>query len=253
MTVTGSGFNNGTTAGVYVLANARFAVATWWNTLDCAKMKMYMGSDSNRFCFNYTLDESAMSYTVGSDADHADFDALSADDMKKYSDMVYSSHLCRIIVDDGTEVGSALVGSDDKVAVTFEVTAPTFQPGNVNYICMVDGEGRMSNTDVEDFNLEPSIKVVPSSVSSGDTVNVFAQDYPASAGGFVELKLAGRSLYMTGGTSNTVSVNSGSIGDDGSGTATFKVPGGYEGVLRIDAKWGTVNEGQQDHRCRAPT
>ena len=85
-----------------------------------------------------------MSYTVGSDADHADFDALSADDMKKYSDMVYSSHLCRIIVDDGTEVGSALVGSDDKVAVTFEVTAPTFQPGNVNYICMVDGEGRMS-------------------------------------------------------------------------------------------------------------
>ena len=194
MTVTGSGFNNGTTASVYVLANARFAVAKWWNTLDCAKMKMYMGSDSNRFCFNYTLDESAMSYTVGSDADHADFDALSADDMKKYSDMVYSSHLCRIIVDDGTEVGSALVGSDDKVAVTFEVTAPTFQPGNVNYICMVDGEGRMSDTDVEDFNLEPSIKVVPSSVATGDTVNVFAQDYPydpsGSNTGFVEILIA---------------------------------------------------------------
>ena len=44
----------------------------------------------------------------------------------------------------GTGVGGALVGSDDKVNVTFEVTAPTFQPGNVNYICMADGEGRMS-------------------------------------------------------------------------------------------------------------
>ena len=44
----------------------------------------------------------------------------------------------------GTNVGDALVGSDDKVAVTFEVTAPTFQPGNVNYMCMVDGEGRAS-------------------------------------------------------------------------------------------------------------
>ena len=31
MTVTGSGFNDGTTAGVYVLANARFEVAKWWN------------------------------------------------------------------------------------------------------------------------------------------------------------------------------------------------------------------------------
>ena len=47
---------------------------------------------------------------------------------------------------------------------------------------MVDGEGRMSDTDVEDFNLEPSIKVVPSSVASGDTVNVFAQDYSNDAG-----------------------------------------------------------------------
>ena len=29
---------------------------------------------------------------------------------------------------------------------------------------------------------------------------------------------------------------------DGSGEATFDVPGGLEGVLRIDAKWGDVNE-----------
>ena len=82
----------------------------------------------------------------------------------------------------GTKVGDAIVGSDDKAIVTFEVTAPTFGPGNTNYICMVDGEGRMSDTDVEDFKLEPSIKVVPSSVNSGDTVNVFAQDFPYGTG-----------------------------------------------------------------------
>ena len=88
-----------------------------------------------------------------------------------------------------TQIGSALVGADDKVVITAEVTVPTFGAGNVNQICMVDGENRHSS-DIDDFKLEPSIRVVPSSVSSGDTVNVFAQDYPAGAGGFVELKLS---------------------------------------------------------------
>ena len=139
---------------------------------------------------------------------------------------------CQMIIDMGTQVGGALVGSDDKVAVTFEVTAPTFQPGNVNYICMVDGEGRMSSTDVEDFNLQPSIKVVPDSVASGDTVNVFARDFPHIEGGdngFKRVRLARQVISVA---------SSSSIRPDGSGEATFKVPGGYEGVLRIDAMWG---------------
>ena len=37
-------------------------------------------------------------------------------------------------------------------------------------------------------------------------------------------------------------VSGSSIRPDGSGEATFEVPGGLEGVLRIDAKWGSVNE-----------
>ena len=108
---------------------------------------------------------------------------------------------------------------------------------------MADGTGNASITDVEDFNLEASIKVVPSSVSSGDTVNVFAQDYPVGTGGFAELKVAGQSLYMTGRSSNPVSLMSmDGIRSDGSGEVTFKVPGGLEGVLRIDAKWGDVSK-----------
>ena len=175
MTVTGSGFNNGTTAAVYVLYDPAVS-----STKDAG--------------------------------------------------------LCDRIIEEGTEVGGAVVGSDDKVAVTFEVTAPTFGPGNNNYICMVDGENRRSSTDVEDFNLQPSIKVVPSSVNSGDTVNVFAQDYPVGSGSFAELKIAGQVIP------NSFIRSSRSIGTDGSGEVTFEVPGGLEGILRIDAKWGSVNE-----------
>ena len=169
MTVTGSGFNNGTTAAVYVLAASE-------------------------------------------------------------------EPTCQMIIDMGTQVGDALVGSDDKVAVTFEVTAPSFQPGNVNYICMVDGEGRASIDDVEDFNLQPSIQVVPGSVASGDTVNVFARDFPHIVGGdngFKRLRIANQVISVA---------SSSSIRPDGSGEATFKVPGGLEGVLRIDAMWGTKSD-----------
>ena len=180
MTVTGSGFNDGTSAAVYVLH-----------------------------------DPTVTSDMLSGDAEMA---------------------LCERIIRTGTKVGGALVGSDDKVAVTFEVTAPTFGPGNTNYICMVDGEGRASATDVEDFNLEPSIKVVPASVATGDTVNVFAQDYQNTGQGFTELKIAGGEVTIT--PTSGLYQSSRAIGNDGSGEVTIEIPGGLEGVLRIDARWG---------------
>ena len=241
MTVTGSGFNDGTTAGVYVLANARYLTAKWWETLDCAEMKAAMASDSNNFCLHYDLGDDAKSYSISTARGHADFRALGADDMKKYSDMVFTQHLCRIIVEDGTRAGAATVGSDDKVAVTFEVTVPTFKPGNVNYICMVDGEGRMSNTDVEDFNLEPSIAVVPGTASTGDTVNVFAQDFQNTGQGFSLLKIGGQTSAPNGAALSTFITDTESISISGSGSVTFEVPGGLQGTLRVDAQWGNVD------------
>ena len=201
MTVTGSGFNNGTTAGVYVLGTDKLSywTAKWWETLDCDGMKdameaagvALMGDD---YCFRYTVNDADMTYTLGMGM--PDFQALTDAEKMMRSDNVLKYGRCGAIIEFGTKTGDALVGSDDKVAVTFEVTAPTFKPGNVNWICMVDGEGRASNRDVEDFKLEPSIKVVPSSVASGDTVNVFAQDYPAGTGSLVELKIAGRMIPL---------------------------------------------------------
>ena len=140
---------------------------------------------------------------------------------------------CAQIIATGTRAGAGTVGSDDKVSITFEVTVPTFGPGNNNHICMVDGEGLMSS-DVDKFDLEPSISLSPSTANVGDTVTVFAQDYMQSADVDLNLKLAGQSSSdpMRGFTTS-----GGEIGRDGSGTATFEVPGWAEGTLRVDA-WG---------------
>ena len=170
LVVTGSGFNNGTTAGVYVLNRAPVGEG------------------------------------IG---------------------------MCDDIVRHGSQVGGGEVGSDDKVAVTVEVTVPTFMAGDQNYICMVDGEGRASFDDVEQFKLEPSIRVVPSTVAAGDIVNVFAQDYPAPNAAFEGILLSGQPVPHE--TAN-------SIGGDHSGSATFVVPGGFKGTLRVDATWGGTKE-----------
>ena len=179
LTITGSGFNNGTSASAYVLQAASAPA-------DCAALVANPAS---------------------------------------------------------TRIGSGLVATDDTVVITAEVTVPTFGAGNINQICMVDGENRYSS-DIDDFKLEPSIKVVPNEVNSGDTVNVFAQDYPAGSGGFVELKLAGQ--VVNSPTVSTVAVRSTSL-TDGAATATFDVPGSVggkplQGTVRVDATWGTTTE-----------
>ncbi len=156
---------------------------------------------------------------------------------------------CTQVLQMGTRAGIATVGSDDKVAVTFEVTVPTFMAGDGNYICMVDGEGRASSDDVEQFELQPSIRIVPASAAAGDTVTVFAQDYPSGGGGLQELKIAGQVVYPSSAAlpGNAIQVSATGIGNDGSATATFDLPGSLsgsslEGTVRIDAKWADDGE-----------
>ena len=141
---------------------------------------------------------------------------------------------CADIIRDGVNVASALVDMNGNMAVTFEVTVPTFMPGLDNYLCVVDGEGRASSTDMEQFKLEPSIRVVPATVAAGDIVNVFAQDYPMDGAPFEGILVAGQSVDPSG--------NPTGIGGDHSGSASFAVPGGLEGTLRVDATWGGVKE-----------
>ena len=131
LTVTGSGFNNGVTADVYVLSG-NDAV---WDTLNCAQMNYAVGqmgddmdTEGNGFCRMYADMTAAEKATV---------DALD------FSDNPAEAAVCAGIIAEGANPGSGTVGSDDKIAITFEVTVPTFMRGNQNYICMVDGEGRI--------------------------------------------------------------------------------------------------------------
>ena len=193
LVVTGSGFNNGTSAALHVLADP-----------------------------DTSHDLNAM---VNGDNATAETKAQA----------------CGIIIQTGHRVGVATVGSDDKVAIEVEVTAPIFRPGNVNFICMVDGEGRSSSTDVEDFKLESSIRVSPKDATVGDTITVFAQDFPTPGHPFRSLEIANQKVQ--GGGVELVRVTADSIGSDGSATATFTLPGSVnnaalEGTVRIDAEWG---------------
>ena len=227
LTVTGSGFNNGVTADVYVLSGN----AAVWDTLNCAQMNYAVGqmgddmdTEGNGFCRMYADMTAAEKATV---------DALD------FSDNPAEAAVCAGIIAEGANPGSGTVGSDDKIAITFEVTVPTFTRGNQNYICMVDGEGRMSSSDVEKFVLEPSIRVVPSTVSAGDTINVFAQDFPTTGAAFEYVKLANKNVEDH---NSGQMPDGGTIGSDGSDTATFIVPGGLKGIIRVDAQWGDTKE-----------
>ena len=234
LTVTGSGFNNGVSAGAYVLNNkaARFYAAKLWETLDCDGMKALFNSDMDKYCFHFTLDEAAMTYAIG-DGSNA-FKALSQDMKDDLAGKVISRLLPHAVAENGTEAGGATVGSEDKATITFEVTAPTFKPGDVNRIAVADGEGRISS-DADLFELEPSIRVSPAQVSSGDTVTVFAQDFEGTDG-FVELKLAGQVRKDVSASGVNISES------DGSATATFVMPGGLKGTIRVDAKWGGTSK-----------
>ena len=238
LTVTGSGFNDGTTATAWVLGR-KPTTAEWWDELNCAEMNALV--DPNKAVTDAEMGTSPCTMYGGLSAAHkALVDA--ADTTTGYAEM----GVCRVVIDKGTAVGDGLVGSDDTVVVTFEVTVPTFSAGKNNYICMNDGENRQSDTDVEDFHLEPSIRVVPSMVSSGDTVNVFAQDYPFSGRSLTQLKLAGNDVYNSAEGLNAVANLRNQPLVNGSAAISFEVPGSVDGAplqgtVRVDARWGSLD------------
>ena len=129
-------------------------------------------------------------------------------------------------------VGSATVGSDGRVAVSFAVAVPPFGGGQNNFICMADGSGLSSN-DIKRFHLQATIRAVPSAASVGATVTVFAQDFPNPGAAFTGITLADQPVTGASGTS---------IGDGGSATATFTVPDGFNGVVVLRAQWGETSK-----------
>ena len=242
LTVTGTGFNNDTSATVHVLGDAT-PYPEWWNSTNCAEMNAIVGQTAEAG----NLDTEGNGYCrPWAQLSMTEMDKLYAIDLLDGG--VAEAAFCRHIIEAGHRAGIATVGSDDTVAVVFEVTVPIFVPGKNNYICMADGEDRQSDTDVEDFELLDSISVVPGSANAGDTVNVFARDFPNTGASLTELKISDHVVYPQSAVDarfpgNYVSVDRDSIGPDGSATATFDLPGSLsgvplEGTVRIDARWG---------------
>ena len=239
--IVGTGLNDGTTADAYVLAVPmpatlsmadREKIAMWWDGLDCEEM-------------NDVVSPADDEPQVGSDDDMsttnkspycAMYDGLSAAAKpvvhRAYYNGPSSPFSCAYVQMAGSDLGGGTVNTDDTITIMTEVTSPTFRPGNVNHICVIDGEGRASS-DVDKFHLEPSIRVVPSTVNAGDTVNVFAQDYPVRGTAFGGILLANESVTVA---------SSSSIGHDNNATASFEVPGGFKGTLRVDATWGGIKK-----------
>ena len=252
LTVTGSGFNNGTSAAVHVLHNA---AVKWWETLNCPAMKVAMGyaaddtsAEAQAFCGHFPGYGTPV---LSEDNQKAVKEAAIGEKVGPISSaqaLINESQVCGLILRQGSREGIATVSSDDKVAVTFPVTVPTFGAGDQNYICMADGEGRASVSDVEQFTLQDSLRIVPSSANAGDTINVFAQDFPVRNAVLTSLKISGQEVFSGNSDCDPcLRIPADPIGQDGSATATFDLPGSLgdiplEGTLRIDAKWGDTSE-----------
>jgi len=88
---------------------------------------------------------------------------------------------CQALVENSAaeSLGTAPVGSDDKFVVTYTVHQDEFDAGPVNHICAVDSEAgnpRFSS-DIDTFDLEPSVSVSPDSANFGDEITVKPRDF----------------------------------------------------------------------------
>ena len=227
MTISGSGFNDGTTATAYVLNVGGDSNMYKWNALDCAEKKdAVMGkspapaaanTDGSGYCGS--LDAARQAVVDGLDFSKGDAEAA----------------LCDAIIRSGSDLGGGLVGTDDKVSAAFTVAVPTFKAGGYNWVCMKDGENRKAGSDVENFFLEDSLRAVPDTVGAGDTVTLFAEDFTVGLG-FIKVQLDGKDAPPS------ASVNGGTIREDGSATVTFQVPGSIEnvpvqGTIKVEGFW----------------
>ena len=230
VTVTGTGFNNGTGAEVFVASKT--AIAAWWEDLDCDGMKAALRTDSDNACFH--LDEETGDLEMPLRASDA-FKALTESQQASYVDM---ARCVGVVHPDGVgeSLGTASVGSDDKFTVTFTVHQDEFDAGPVNYICASDSEAgnpRLASA-TKVFDLEASVTVSPASANFGDEVTVKPRDFvdPISS-----ITLGPTCVWTPGGSNNCFDVDR-----DGS-DFVFDLPGGLDERIQI-----AVTDGDQTKR-----
>ena len=143
---------------------------------------------------------------------------------------------------DSESLGAASVGSDDKFTVTFTVHQDEFDPGPVNHICAVDSEAGAPrfSSDVDTFELEPSVTVDPASANFGDEVTVKPRDFP----GAIESITLGPTCAWTAASGDTDCFTPERDGSD----FVFDLPGGLDERIQI-AVAGRRSDEAHLHGC----
>ena len=224
LTISGTGFNKGSSATAYVLAGA-LSTEQWWDSLNCYEMVAY---DPD---FDMATDDAM-------DSPYCEmYDDLGEDEMEVVQDVEMDdredgSNICMVVAADGESLGSGTVGSDYKVTIPAEVTGGSkgdFVAGPNNRICVRDDNSptRRFASAAKVFDLQHSIAVEPSDVASGEEVTVKLRDYAGN--------------YMVANVSLDGKKNSDkgdfTIGPNKGGTnpteLTFLMPGGVSGDVEV--------------------
>ena len=226
VTVTGSGFNDGTEATVYVQPNA---IAMWWDGLNCEMMNDAVSPED---------DEPA----VGADTDGTTYCKMYADLSDEAKPVVKraglaSEDVCQQIVDAGDSLGTDGVDSNDKFEVEFTVHQDEFDAGEANYICAADNESPSNRlaSAVKVFDVTPSLTISPDSASSGEEVTLKPRDFSS---GTIEVSLDGDedATYPADTDDDFV------LTPDGTSDYVFDMPGGLSGVVQVSFKQGGDTE-----------
>ena len=141
--------------------------------------------------------------------------------------------LCSAIVRSGDSLGTAGVGSDDQFSIEFTVHQDEFDAGEVNYICAADNESPSNRlaSAVKVFDVTPSLTISPDSASSGEEVTLKPRDFSS---GNIEVSLDGDedATYPAATDDDFV------LTPDGTSDYVFDMPGGLSGVVQVSFKQG---------------
>ena len=226
VTVTGSGFNNGTVATVYVQPNA---IAMWWDGLDCPMMNDAVSPESDEP--QVGSDDPTANPASPYCAMYADLTADAKSVVKRAG--LASEDVCQQIVDDGDSLGTDGVDSNDQFEVEFTVHQDEFDAGEVNYICAADNESPSNRlaSAVKVFDVTPSLTISPDSASSGEEVTLKPRDFSS---GMIEVSLDGDedATYPAATDDDFV------LTLDGTSDYVFDMPGGLSGVVQVSFKQG---------------
>lgn len=224
MTITGVGFNNGTTATVWLdngvdldrdgdidttqLAEVNEAVVGLDLNSDGDQGDTVNGGDGVSFS------EWALEFDINGDGDSNDtgLETIQESDFRRNGKRDAGEQ----------DLATVLVQQDDTFQVTVTVNSPPFssnQPGideRFNVINAIDDKQRIANPGIDDviYELEPSVVVAPGEAAVGDTVTLTLRDWAAGPNMVSKVTIGGAEADLPPIPERTF---------DSNGAATFSV------------------------------